>query len=244
MSRTMSTKVLCDMTNSSVHLHQLFDTTSSTFTYLISCEKSKECILIDPVLEQIDRDTTLIKSLGLKLTHAINTHCHADHVTSTGTLQSSYDFKTLISKNSGAKADILLNGNKEFIHWGINQKLQVLSTPGHTSGCISLYEATLGVFTGDALMINGCGRTDFQDGDSEQLYDSVHEQLFTLPLNTVVYPAHDYNNKTSSTIGIEKESNSRLSQSKKVFVEIMNNLNLPYPAKIDIAVPLNLRCGV
>jgi len=107
-----------------------------------------------------------------------------------------------------------------------------------------LYEATLGVFTGDALMINGCGRTDFQDGDSEQLYDSVHEQLFTLPLNTVVYPAHDYNNKTSSTIGIEKESNSRLSQSKKVFVEIMNNLNLPYPAKIDIAVPLNLRCGV
>ena len=125
-----------------------------------------------------------------------------------------------------------------------NQKLQVLSTPGHTSGCISLYEATLGVFTGDALMINGCGRTDFQDGDSEQLYDSVHEQLFTLPLNTVVYPAHDYNNKTSSTIGIEKESNSRLSQSKKVFVEIMNNLNLPYPAKIDIAVPLNLRCGV
>jgi sulfur dioxygenase len=142
-------------------------------------KSQKNALLIDPVLEQIDRDTTLIKSLGLKLTHAINTHCHADHVTSTGTLKSSFDFKTLISKKSGAKADILLNGNKEFIHWGTNQKLQVLSTPGHTSGCISLYEATLGVFTGDALMINGCGRTDFQDGDSEQLYDSVHEQLYT-----------------------------------------------------------------
>mmetsp|Transcript_25136 Transcript_25136/g.44824 ORF Transcript_25136/g.44824 Transcript_25136/m.44824 type:complete len:167 (-) Transcript_25136:243-743(-) len=149
-----------------------------------------------------------------------------------------------ISKASGAKADILYEPG-DVITVG-SLELKVLPTPGHTSGCVSYYTAAAGgmVFTGDALLVRGCGRTDFQQGSSETLYKSVHEQLFTLPDDTTVFPAHDYKGRTSSTIGEEKQHNPRLSKSMEEFVQIMANLNLPYPKKIDEALPANLACGI
>merc|ERR1719453_1732241 len=151
---------------------------------------------------------------------------------------------TVISAASGAQADKKLVPD-EIVEWGDGQNLRVLATPGHTAGCVSLYDANLGaVFTGDALLINGCGRTDFQGGSSETLYDSVHQKLFSLPADTVVYPAHDYKGNLNSTIQQEKTSNPRLTKTKAEFVELMANLNLPYPKKIDVSVPANMVCGI
>ena len=151
--------------------------------------------------------------------------------------------KSCISKASGAQADLYLEPN-QVVEWGDKQTLTVLATPGHTAGCISFYNSGLGVFTGDALMINGCGRTDFQEGSAETLYESVHGQIFSLPDETIVYPGHDYKGNTTSTVGVQKVANPRLSVDKAEFVNIMANLNLSYPGKIDIAVPANMQCGV
>jgi sulfur dioxygenase len=231
-------------------MYQLFDGKgeneggSSTFTYLISCDTSKRAILIDPVLEQVERDSTLINTLGLSLRYCLNTHCHADHVTGSGQLKQIFsECQSCISQASGAKADIYFEPNQKF-EWAPGHVLNILATPGHTSGCVCFYDSQLGVFTGDTLMIGGCGRTDFQEGDADQLYDSVYERLFVLPDDTIVYPAHDYKGNTSSTIGVEKTTNPRLSKTKSDFVKIMENLNLSYPGKIDIAVPANMKCGV
>lgn len=223
---------------------QLFETQSSTYTYLLADEETKEAILIDPVLETMDRDLKLIKELGLDLKVAVNTHCHADHITSTGLMKKSLvGLKSAISKLSGASADIYLSeGDK--ITFG-KHCLTVRETPGHTDGCMTLVSADQSMaFTGDALLIRGCGRTDFQQGSPSRLYQSVHQKIFTLPDTCLIYPAHDYLGQTVSTVGEERRFNPRLTKSLEEFVHIMNNLNLPKPKKIDIAVPANLVCGV
>lgn len=227
---------------------QLFDKESSTYTYLLADPVSKEALLIDPVLEQVERDLMVIDDLGLKLTQAANTHAHADHITGTGKIKHLRpDVKSAIGIGATAKADIQLSAGDD-ISVGPLQ-LKVLPTPGHTQGCSSYYlppgANRVGmVFTGDALLIRSCGRTDFQGGSASQLYDSVHGQLFTLPGDTLVYPAHDYKGQTVSTIDEEKALNPRLANSKEKFVDIMANLDLPKPKKIDVAVPANLKCGV
>ncbi|CAF93271.1 unnamed protein product, partial [Tetraodon nigroviridis] len=174
----------------------------------------------------------------------VNTHCHADHITGTGLMKKRLvGLKSAISKFSGQTADILLSENDK-ITFG-KHFLTVLETPGHTDGCVSLVIGDQSmVFTGDALLIRGCGRTDFQQGSPEKLYESIHRKIFTLPDECLVYPAHDYLGQTVSTIGEERKFNPRLTKSMDAFVNIMKNLNLPKPAKIDISVPANLVCGV
>ncbi|XP_061839014.1 persulfide dioxygenase ETHE1, mitochondrial [Nerophis lumbriciformis] len=230
--------------NQALLLRQLFESDSSTYTYLLADNETKEAILIDPVLETIDRDLKLIQELGLHLQVAVNTHCHADHITSTGLMKTRLaGLKSAISKFSGASADILLSeGDK--IAFG-KHYLTVRETPGHTDGCMTLVTQDRGMaFTGDALLIRGCGRTDFQQGCAERLYRSVHEKIFTLPDQCLIYPAHDYLGQTASTVGEERTFNPRLTKSLEEFVSIMDNLNLPKPSKIDISVPANLLCGV
>ncbi|CAK9811149.1 Persulfide dioxygenase ETHE1, mitochondrial [Anthophora plagiata] len=223
---------------------QMFDPVSCTYTYLLADINDKTTILIDPVMEWAERDKTVILELGLMLKYAINTHMHADHITGTGRLKCLLPgCQSMISRSSGAKADIFLNpGDK--ICFG-RHNLRVLSTPGHTEGCVSYVCDEQGIaFTGDALLIRGCGRTDFQGGSAEVLYKSVHSQIFTLPLNYRLYPAHDYSGRTVTTVAEEKAFNPRLTKSLNEFVHIMNNLNLPYPKMIDKAVPANKVCGL
>lgn len=225
---------------------QLFESESSTYTYLLADEITKEAVLIDPVDLTVTRDLALVNDLGLNLVLALNTHCHADHITGTGEIKKRLGptVKSGISKAAGAKADLTFNPD-EVITFG-SHSLKVLATPGHTAGCISFYTESNGgmVFTGDALLIRGCGRTDFQGGSSETLYESVHSQLFTLPPETAVYPAHDYKGQTRSSVEEEKRLNPRLTKTKPEFVELMANLNLPYPKKIDASLPANLLCGI
>ena len=209
---------------------------------------SKEAVLIDPVKEMVERDLAVVNDLGLTLVYAINTHCHADHITGSGDLKKALPgLKSVIAKSSGARADVHIE-HGDVVSFGdasnrIN--LEVRAPPGHTNGCVS-YVCDDMVFTGDALLIRGCGRTDFQGGSSEKLFDSVREQLFKLPDDTRIFPAHDYKGRTMSTVGEEKALNPRLGmhKTKEEFVEIMRNLNLPYPKKIDAALPANLKCGI
>lgn len=224
-------------------LRQLFESESSTYTYLLADTDNKEAVLIDPVLETVDRDLKLIDELGLSLKLAVNTHCHADHITGTGLLKKRVSgLKSAISKQSGATADILLSeGDK--ITFG-KHCLTVRETPGHTDGCITFVTGDQNIaFTGDTLLIRGCGRTDFQQGCARTLYESVHLKIFTLPEQCLIYPAHDYKGQTVSTVGEEKKFNPRLTKTLEEFMDIMSNLNLSKPAKIDIAVPANLVCG-
>jgi sulfur dioxygenase len=229
-----------------VGFKQLFDDVSCTYTYLLWDPKTKDALLIDPVDTKVDRDLKEVADEGLKLIYGVNTHAHADHITGTGLLKKKVEgLKSVISKASTAKADIHFeHGDK--IQFG-ERYLTVRSTPGHTDGCCSfVMDDEKMVFTGDALLIQGCGRTDFQGGSSDKLYESIHSQIFTLPDDCIVYPGHDYKGRLSSTVREEKENNPRLggTKTKEEFIEIMNNLNLPNPKMIDIAVPANLRCGV
>ena len=224
-------------------IRQLFDKDTSTYTYLIADPKTGEAALIDAVREQFDRDSKLIKDLGLTLKYAIETHVHADHITSAGHLREAFGAKVVLHEASGSEcADVLLKDG-ETVQVG-DIAIKALHTPGHTNADTS-YLVDGAVFTGDALLIGGCGRTDFQAGNASQLYDSITEKLFTLPDDAVVYPGHDYRGLTASTIGEEKAHNARLGQgkSKDEFIEIMDNLNLPNPARIDVAVPGNMVCG-
>ncbi|XP_022912604.1 persulfide dioxygenase ETHE1, mitochondrial [Onthophagus taurus] len=235
MSRTMFTDGFI--------FRQLFDTESSTYTYLLACAKSKEAILIDPVIEHANRDFQLCKDLNLNLKYAINTHMHADHVTGTGELKKLSGCKSIISKASGAQADILIDEN-DVIEFG-EHKLEVRATPGHTNGCVTYYIPAQGAaFTGDTLLIRGCGRTDFQEGNSASLYNNVHDKIFTMPDSTTLYPAHDYKGMTSTTVDEEKRLNPRLTKSLDEFIKIMDNLNLAYPKMIDKALPANKVCGL
>ena len=225
---------------------QLFDDDSSTYTYLLWDKDSKDAIIVDPVDIQVDRDIKEVTELGLNLVFGVNTHAHADHITGTHLLKQRISgLQSVIAKSSGAAADIHTESGDR-IAFG-HRHLEVRSTPGHTNGCLSyVADDQSFVLTGDALLIQGCGRTDFQGGSAATLYDSIHTQLFTLPSSTVVYPAHDYMGRTSSTIGNEKETNPRLGidKTKEQFIDVMANLNLAYPKKIDVAVPANMRCGV
>lgn len=226
---------------------QLWDTSSSTFTYLLADPVSRDCVLIDPVLEKAERDATLIRELGLRLTHILDTHVHADHITGCGALKKVFPAakSVLAAANATAAADLHLQDGA-VIPIGTSHSITVRATPGHTGGCASfVLDGGVAVFTGDTLLVRGCGRTDFQVGSSESLYDSVTNVLFTLPPNCAVYPAHDYNGYTSSTIREEKALNPRLGagRSKAEFISIMSALQLPRPAKMDVAVPANLNCG-
>lgn len=223
---------------------QLFDKDSSTYTYLLADVNNREAVIIDPVLEHAERDAQLIKDLGLTLKFAMNTHMHADHVTGTGLLKKLVPgSKSLISKCSGAQADIYVDEGQD-VEFG-RHRLEVRATPGHTNGCVTYVCHEQGMaFTGDALLIRGCGRTDFQEGDSKMLYESVHNKILSLPDSFKLFPAHDYKGQTSTTVAEEKQYNPRLTKSCEEFVKIMENLNLPYPKMIDLALPANRVCGL
>jgi sulfur dioxygenase len=227
---------------------QLFDTQgSSTFTYLLGCAATREAILIDPVLGMEERDLSVLKDLQLNLKYVINTHCHADHITSGSVIRKLLPgVRTVISEASGAKADWKIR-DLDVVEFG-KYHVQALSTPGHTDGCMTFVAHGPGnplcAFTGDALLIRGCGRTDFQQGSSETLYDSVHQRIFTLPDRTQLFPGHDYKGRSVTSVAEERMHNPRLTQTKEEFVNTMANLNLPNPRLIDIAVPANMQCGV
>ncbi|CAK1582626.1 unnamed protein product [Parnassius mnemosyne] len=223
---------------------QLFDTVSSTYTYILGDMRTSEAVLIDPVLEHAERDATLVKELGFKLIYAMNTHMHADHITGTGKLKTLLPgTKSVIGKASGAQADIHLHDG-DLVKFG-DYQLTAVSTPGHTNGCLTyICHQQCMAFTGDTLLIRGCGRTDFQEGSSERLYQSVHSKIFTLPDHYTLYPAHDYKGQTATTVGEEKKYNPRLTKTLKEFVHIMDTLNLPYPKMIDKALPANRVCGL
>jgi glyoxylase-like metal-dependent hydrolase (beta-lactamase superfamily II)/rhodanese-related sulfurtransferase len=222
---------------------QLFDTTSSTYTYLVASRHGGEALLIDPVLERVDRYIKLLEELDLRLVKAIDTHVHADHITGLGELRDRTRCITVMGEMSGVDVVSMrvADGEKVSIE-GIS--LDTIYTPGHTSDS---YSFLLGdrVFTGDTLLIRGTGRTDFQNGNAAQQYESIFNRLLKLPEETLVYPAHDYKGDTVSTIGEERAFNPRLQvRSLDEYVEIMNNLKLPNPKMMDVAVPANLRVGL
>lgn len=224
---------------------QLFDQVSSTYTYLLGDEATREAVLIDCVFERHARDLALVRELELTLTHVVDTHCHADHVTGAWLMHVATGAKICLSKEYGAEhVDVGLTEG-DVIRFGAHS-LTVRTTPGHTSGCLSLVtEDQRAVFTGDALMVRSVGRTDFQSGSAPQLYRSIKRQLFSLPDDCVVYPAHDYDGRASSTIGEERRLNPRIGGDAREedFVGYMKNLGLPHPKQIDVALPANMRSG-
>lgn len=223
---------------------QLFEPLSSTYTYLLGCEETGQAVLIDPVISTMDRDMAELRGLGLTLAYSLDTHIHADHITAALELK-----KKAGSKIAGPAFDRLpctdvgVEEGKPFQVGSL--MLQPLHTPGHTDGHFA-YLLGDRVFTGDALLIEGCGRTDFQNGNADALYRSIREKLFNLPDDCLVYPAHDYQSRRVSSIAQERKRNPRLGEDKTLeqFREIMSNLNLPYPKFIDHAVPGNRQCGV
>ena len=227
-----------------MEIRQLFDAESSTYTYLVWDAKTREAALIDSVDTQIERDLQLISELGLDLKYTLETHIHADHITASGKIREKLGSKAVVHRNSESDCADILVADGDSIELG-NQQIHILETPGHTDTCIS-YSIDGVVFTGDALLIRGCGRTDFQAGDAGQLYDSIHTKLFSLPDETIIYPAHDYRGFCCSTIGEEKSHNPRLGNNrpKQEFVNLMNALDLDPPKKIAEAVPGNLECGL
>ena len=232
------------MTQPSLIVKQLFDRESCTYSYLLIDPLTQEGAIIDPVRELFDRDMQIINELGIELLYTIETHAHADHVTSSGKIRQNTGAKIVFGESSDIPAIDISIKDGEALKLG-HFDIRAIATPGHTAACTSYYADGM-VFTGDTLLIRGCGRTDFQEGDPSILYDSIFGKLFTLDDDTIVYPAHDYNGRTSSTIGEEKRWNSRLGNNRKKqsFVDIMNNLNLDMPKKINEAVPANTSVGI
>ncbi len=226
-------------------LRQLFDQRSGTYSYLLADETTRDAVLIDAVFEQHARDAALVRELGLKLRYVIDTHCHADHVTGAWLMKAELGAKiALAGEYDAANVDVALK-HGDVIRFG-SEALEVRATPGHTAGCLSYVTADHRmVFTGDALLVRGAGRTDFQQGDACRLFRSIREQLFTLPDDCIVYPAHDYEGRTSSTIGEEKQHNPRIGGGAREedFVGYMQNLALPHPKQLAVALPANLRSG-
>jgi sulfur dioxygenase len=222
---------------------QLFEPDTFTYTYLLGCERARRAVLIDPVAGEVDRYIALLAELNLTLLYTLETHVHADHITGSGLLRDRLGSKSVVHRDAGALCADLLVTDGVLLQVG-DIEILVRHTPGHTSGCVSFVVGDR-VFTGDALFIGGCGRTDFQQGDAGQLYDSIHRKLFTLPPDTLVYPGHDYNGNTVSTIRQEMAKNPRLGggKTREEFIEIMNHLDLPYPKYIDRALPANQACG-
>ncbi|CAG5096884.1 Oidioi.mRNA.OKI2018_I69.XSR.g14828.t1.cds [Oikopleura dioica] len=227
-----------------VLFRQLFEKESSTYTYILGCKRTKKAIIIDPVDLTVERDAKLLKELGLTLVKALNTHVHADHITGTHLLRAHFEgLQTGLGSANTAKSDEKFDDNFKIEVGDIN--LEVRHTPGHTNGCVTYVDHDGGAaFTGDALLIRGCGRTDFQEGCSKTLFKSVHDRIFSLPEDFKIYPAHDYKGQTSSSVHEEKQFNPRLTKSETEFVDIMENLGLAYPKMIDKALPWNLNCGV
>lgn len=225
--------------------HQLFDPASSTYTYLLSCDQTRDAVLIDPVFEQHARDIALIRELQLHVCYVLDTHVHADHVTGAWLAKKALRTEIVLSKRSGAEgADVSID-HGEVLAFG-NCALQVRATPGHTSGCVTYVTQNQDMaFTGDCLMIRGTGPTDFQAGDVHDMWRSIREQIFTRPDNCFIYPDHDYLGRTCSTVGEEKRFNPRIGGDAREedFVGYMENLGLAHPKLIDIAVPANMRCG-
>ena len=221
---------------------QVFDNKSSTYTYLIASAKGREAVIIDPVLENVESYTKLLNELDLKLVTVIDTHIHADHITGASDLKAKTRCATVMGENTPAETvDVKLKDGETI---KIDQlKIKAIYTPGHTSDSYSFLMDNY-LFSGDTLLINGTGRTDFQNGNSKDAYNSIFNRLLKLPEDTILYPGHDYNGKESSTIGYEKKFNPRL-QVKNVdeYVEIMSNLNLSKPKLIDINVSRNIKLG-
>jgi len=222
---------------------QLFDRESSTYTYLIADQDSAEAILVDPVLEQVERDLKLLTELGLTLRYCLETHVHADHVTGAAQLRSRTGCLSVVPNQALVECADQFIQDGETLHIG-GVEVQAIATPGHTDSHMAYLVSGTHLLTGDALLIRGCGRTDFQSGDAGTLFDSVTQRLFTLPDATLIYPAHDYHGQTVSSVAEEKYWNPRfVGRSRDEFRQFMNALNLPDPQKMMEALPANERCG-
>jgi glyoxylase-like metal-dependent hydrolase (beta-lactamase superfamily II)/rhodanese-related sulfurtransferase len=228
-----------------VIFRQLFDLGSSTYSYLLADAQTREAVLIDPVFERHMRDAALIRELGLALVYTLDTHCHADHVTGAWLMKVALGSKVGLSHAYGATNVDLPLTHGDTVRFG-RHTLHVRATPGHTAGCLSFVTADqTRVFTGDALLVRSAGRTDFQQGDARRLFRSIHDQLFVLPDECLVYPGHDYEGRTVSTIGEERRYNNRIGGGAREedFVGTMANLALPHPKQLAVALPANLRSG-
>jgi sulfur dioxygenase len=222
---------------------QLFDRESSTYTYLIADLASAEAILVDPVLEQVERDLKLLQELSLKLHYCLETHVHADHITGAAVLRSVTGCLNVLPDQAQVKCADQFIQHGETIHVG-EVSVQAIATPGHTDSHMAYLVNDTHLLTGDAILIRGCGRTDFQGGDAGILYDSVTQKIFTLPEKTLIYPAHDYRGHTVSSVEEEKRYNPRfVGRSRDEFRQFMNTLNLPEPQKMMEALPANKQCG-
>jgi len=222
---------------------QFFEPESSTYTYLLGCEKTRQAVLIDPVASEVETYIADLQANGYKLVYTMETHVHADHVTGADLLRQRLGSKSVVHRDAGAMCgDLLVTDGVHLIVGTLD--IEVRHTPGHTNGCVS-YVCADKVFTGDALLIDGCGRTDFQMGNPGQLYDSIQRQIFSLPDDTKVYPGHDYHGRLYSTVGHERLHNQRLGggRSREDFIALMSELKLAYPKKIDVALPANQACG-
>ncbi len=223
---------------------QLFDAVSSTFTYILAAPGSDAAVIIDPVDQHVERDLAHLERLGLRLEYILETHAHADHVTSAGRLRQLTGARAAVPSGCGIPPAEVQLQDGDVVHFGGNETIAVIHTPGHTAGSMC-YAWRGNVFTGDTLLIDGCGRTDFQGGSAQALYDSITQKLFALPDATRVWPGHDYKGQSVSTIGWEKTHNARVAgRSRDDFVTLMNGLKLPQPKLIDIAVPANRNLGL
>lgn len=226
---------------------QLFDPTSCTYTYILFDPGSRDALLIDPVDEQLSRDLATLRQFGLKLQWTVETHAHADHITSAGQLAEHTGARTAAPAGCGIGSAAVQLHDGDVLTFG-QQQVRVLHTPGHTAGSVSYVWTCEGgrhVFTGDTLLIHGCGRSDFQSGSAQDLYHSLTSVLFALPDDTTVWPGHDYHGRTHSSIGDERANNPRVAgKSMDEFLAIMNALQLPRPKRMDEAVPANLRSGL
>ncbi|HSQ68716.1 MAG TPA: MBL fold metallo-hydrolase, partial [Steroidobacteraceae bacterium] len=224
---------------------QLFDAQSSTYTYLLADTRSRQAVLIDPVFEQARRDAALVQELGLELLWTLETHVHADHVTGAWLLKQRTGSRIALAARSGASGADRLLEDGDRVEFG-GRWLDVRATPGHTDGCLTfVLDDQHMAFTGDCLLIRGSGRTDFQQGDAATMYHSVRDRIFSLPATCLLYPAHDYRGLTVTSVYEERRFNPRLGGDVGVadFKGYMENLGLPHPKQIDVAVPANLRCG-